>query len=189
VGIHVDYAVTATMHPKLPSTVFVDSMEIRYCFTLTASSPGADSGISWPRVCFTPDSKYLAGRSSGQLDLVEYDFRNGGFIGGTGRDGGYPMPDWYLTLERLTFEGRTARLCGVQVNTLDPADAFQVSGRVGNGPFIPATGTGIASSRWVRFPVTHIGLSHQIKSAGDETAHGIDGLAIEIQPTSRSKVH
>lgn len=187
-GIAMDYIVTATMHPKMLSTVFVDSMEISYCFTVVASSEGADSGISWQRTCFTPESKYLAVRSSGQLDLVEYDFRNGSFIAGIGRDGGYPMPDWHLTLERLTFEGQTARLCGVQLNTIDKSDVFTASSRIGNGSFRSGTSTGTATSRWVRFPVSQIGISHQVKIAGDEAGDGIDGLAIEYQITSRRKV-
>ena len=157
-GIAMNYLVTAAPHVKTLSTVYVDSMEISYCFTVVASSPGMTSGISWQRVCFTPDSKYLTGRSSGQLDLVEYDFRNESFIGGVGRDGGYEMPPWQLTLERMTFEGRTARLCGVQLNTLVALDTFSVYDRVGNGSYVPATSMGTASSRWVRFPVSQIGI-------------------------------
>jgi hypothetical protein len=179
------YTGNATFSAYTLSAVYVDSLEISYCYTVTSS---VSSGISWNRACFTDTSKYLAGRSGGQLDLIEYDFRNESFIGGTGRDGGFMMPSGQLTMERLTFEGRTARMNGVQVNTVDPTDVFSAYNKVANGAFTLGTSTGLSTSRWVRFPVTELGLSHQVKVTFDEDLEGIDGLAVEYQVTSRSKV-
>lgn len=182
----ISYTGSAVFSAYVPSVVYVDSMEISYCFSVTSS---VTSGVSWQRGVFTVDSKYILTRSTGELDIVEYDFRDGMFIEGDGRDGGRSMPDWYLTLERLTFEGATSRLNGVQVNTLSASDTFTASARINDGSYSAGTSTGASTSRWVRFPVSQLGLSHQVKISGDESVSGIDGVAIEYQMTSRSKVN
>jgi len=180
------YTGSVAFSSYVPSVVYVDSMEVSYCFSVTSS---VTSGVSWQRGTFTVDSKNILARSTGELDIVEYDFRDGTYIDGDGRDGGRDMPDWYITLERLTFEGATARLNGVQVNTLSASDTFTASARINDGSYSAGTSTGASTSRWVRFPVSQLGLSHQVKISGDETTSGVDGVAIEYQPTSRSKIN
>jgi len=179
--------VTPTFAPWTTATLKVDAMEISACFTVTNSTPGATSGISWDRVAFSPNDRYLAGRSSGQLDLVEWDFRTESYIGGDNRDGGYPMPDWFWESIRMTWEGTTARLVGVQVNTVDPTDPFVCQAKIEGGSFVTGTSTGDVRARWVTFPVNQNGIQHTVRLSGDESLTGIDGIAYEYQPLSRAK--
>jgi len=167
------------------STVRVDNVTFSICYTVPAV--GGGEGVEWRMAVFTADSRYLAIRSTGELDLIEYDFRDGEFIGGENRDGGYQMPDWFVTTQKLSFDGRTGRLNGTQVNTLGSNDVFLTQARVGDGSFVSGTGTGTSASRWTRFPLTQLGITHDVKVSGDESAEGIEALTIEYQLTSKGK--
>ena len=185
--ISVSGSVTGVFSPYTASTLKVDAMEISACYTVTNSTPGATSGISWPRVAFSPNDIYLAGRSSGQLDLIEWDKRTGDYITGDNRDGGYPMPDWFWESIRMTWEGTTARLVGVQVNTVDPTDPFVCKAKIEGGSYVTGSSTGDVRARWVNFPVNQNGIQHTVRLEGDESLTGIDGIAYEYQPLSRAK--
>lgn len=189
IGARVDPAYTgsAALVAPTPATVKVDAARYEVCYTVTTSA-SAPSWIGWDQTCFTHDGRFVGVRSVGNTDLIEWDFRANDYISGTNRDAGYEPPLAEYTTQDFSFEGVTARFSGVQVHTADLADAPNVYSKITGGSFVAGFSTGYSSSRWWRFPIGQRSINHVFKLTLSETDGGVEGLAFEFEPTSKSKV-
>jgi hypothetical protein len=165
----------------------VDAARYEVCYTVTTSA-SAPSWIGWDQTCFTYDGRFVGVRSVGNTDLIEWDFRANAYIAGDNRDAGYAPPVAEYVTQDFSFEGVTARFSGVQVHTSEVADTPSVYSKITGGSFVAGFGTGYSTSRWWRFPIGQRGINHVFKLTIPETDGGVEGLAFEFEPTSKSKV-
>lgn len=78
------HTLTGTFSEAIASYVKVDNVATQICYTVISTG----TNVKWDRAFFTPTGKYLGFRSTGEVDVIEKDWRTGVFIGGTNRDGG-----------------------------------------------------------------------------------------------------
>lgn len=185
-GERVDSSFTGSAVLAVPTqaTVRVDSVLFSVCSTVTQAF-GAPDWVGWSHACFTPQNQLLAVRTTGEIDAIERDYRNGSFVAGTSRDGGYQPPAATIDTQDITFEGVSGWVMGAQLHTLgtEPFSAFASSA---DGDYRAGFSTGIASSRWVRFPRS-TSLRHSVRFQMEETDGGIGGFVIQLNQTSRAK--
>lgn len=181
------YTGSATLVTPTASAVQVDAARYEVCYTVTTSA-SAPSWIGWDQTCFTYDGRFVGVRSVGNTDLIEWDFRANAYIEGTARDAGYVPPVADYVSQDFSFEGVTARFVGVQVHTAELTDAPTVYSKITGGSFVSGFSTGYSTSRWWRFPIGQRSINHVFKLTLPETSGGVEGLAFEFEPTSRSKV-
>ncbi len=185
-GISFVFYLEVALSPFLPSAARVDSVNvsIHYSVTTEVSLPW----VGWDQTCFTHNGIRVAVRNSGEVDLIEKDFRNNSFIIGPSRDGGYVPPNAEWTSQDFAFNGVTARFHGVQTNTSRTDDSVSVFSQITGGDWVSGFQTGYASTRWFRFPLSQRGIQHSFKLAMPETTGGIDSMTLEFDQTSTSKV-
>ncbi len=185
-GISLNFALSGTFVHYVPTTVRIDNVNISVHYSLTShySTPW----VGWDQVCFTHDGRRVAIRNTGEIDLIEKDFRNGAYIMGPHRDGGFVPPDAEWISQDFSFDGITARFHGVQINTSKPDDNPSAFSKVTGGPWAGGFQTGYSSSRWHRFPLTQRGVQHSIKLSLPEGEGGIESVTLEFDQTSTSKV-
>ena len=181
------HTLTAGIYTPTASAVQVDAARYEVCYTVTTSA-SAPSWIGWDQTCFTYDGRFVGIRSVGNTDLIEWDFRANAYIAGDNRDAGYAPPVAEYVTQDFSFEGVTARFSGVQVHTSEVADTPSVYSKITGGSFVAGFGTGYSTSRWWRFPIGQRGINHVFKLTIPETDGGVEGLAFEFEPTSKSKV-
>jgi hypothetical protein len=181
------YTGSAALAVPTPSAVRVDAARYEVCYTVTTSA-SAPSWIGWDQTCFTYDGRFVGVRSVGNTDLIEWDFRANAYIEGTARDAGYVPPAAEYVSQDFSFEGVTARFVGVQVHTAELTDAPTVYSKITGGSYVSGFSTGYSTSRWWRFPIGQRSINHVFKLTLPETSGGVEGLAFEFEPTSRSKV-
>ena len=165
-------------------TVKVDNVRLTIQYRVT--SPAA-SFVGWSQVCFTPDGRRVAIRSTGEIDILEKDFRTGNYITGINRDGGYTPPDAEWQSQNMNFNGMKAMVSGVQANTTGTTENPSFYSMIPDGSWIPAFQSGYSSSRWWRFPLSQTAIRTNIKLTLPETSGGIEALTFEVQQQSRSK--
>ena len=186
IGILGTYSASATFSPVVPSTVRVDNVAVQVCYTVISTG----TNIQWSRLAFSPNDKYVAFRSSGELDVIERDAFTSGFpfIGGTNRDSGLTPPSWYFTTQQIQWDGAKARLASVQYHGQNYNDLIQMSASVDNGSFVNGTLAGLNTSRWYGWhPNVSSGMRHSIKFEGSETDASLKGMAFEFNVQSKGK--
>jgi hypothetical protein len=178
------HTLTATFSPAVTSTVRVDNVSMQICYSV--STIGTE--IQWSRVVFSPNGKNVGFRSSGELDVIEYDYRNSSFISGTNRDGGITPPDWYFVTQQIQWDGAKARLASVQYHGQNATDLIQTSLSVDDGAYVNGALAGVNTSRWYGWhPSISSGIRHKIKFTGSETDSSLKGFALEFNTQSKGK--
>jgi hypothetical protein len=178
------HTLTATFSPAVTSTVRVDNVAAQVCYNVTTTG----TEIQWSRVVFSPNGKNVAFRSSGELDVIEYDYRNSSFISGTNRDGGIAPPDWYFVTQQIQWDGAKARLASVQYHGQNATDLIQTSLSVDDGAYVNGALAGVNTSRWYGWhPSISSGIRHKIKFTGSETDSSLKGFALEFNTQSKGK--
>jgi hypothetical protein len=168
--------VDATIGTPADATINVDSVQVKYTYTI----PTAGSGVSVDYLAFSPLRKLWALRSSGHIDEIEWNSALGAYIEGTGRDGGYAMPEGHW--KTGTFRGRNLRLSHVGVDREDQADTVDVTA-VCDRATTEATVT--AQARYVRFGVGQQGWNHSLQFAVTEAQNGIVRAVMVFTDLSR----
>lgn len=176
------YSGSASIVLPTLSTARVDNVNIQVECTVPAAT---SSWVGWDHVCFTSDGRRVGVRSTGEMDLLERDFRNGSYIEGSNRDGGYSPPDATWESQNMEINGFKSFIARIQVSTIEPDDAFSVATKIPGGDYVDGFGTGYSTSRWYRFPLSQTGTRSNIKLTVPETDGGVEALAIDIQQQSR----
>jgi len=170
--------------PATLATVRVDNVAMKVCYTVT--SPGVN--VQWSQVNFSPNGKYLGFRSTGELDIIEKDFRTGIFIGGTNRDSGLVPSNWFFTTQQIQWDGAKARLASVQYHGQNYTDVVNVGVSVDNSAYVSGTLEGVQTSRWYKFhPSVSSGIRHNVKITGNESDASLKGYTLEFSVQSRGK--
>ena len=183
--ISATYTGSAVRSDYVLNTVYVDNVNMNVTYTVSTSS--TPLWVGWGQTCFTPDGKRIAIRTTGEIDIVEKDFRNSSYIVGTNRDGGYapPQAEWWS--QNIDFTGGGAQLRNCQINTTYPTDTPSAFSKVSNGSWVGSFQTGYSTSRWWRFPLSQSGIHFQLKLTLPETLGGIETLSVEFDQTSKSR--
>jgi hypothetical protein len=184
IGILGTYSAFAVFDPATLATVRVDNVAMKVCYTVTI--PGVN--VQWSQVNFSPNGKYLGFRSTGELDIIEKDFRTGVFIGGTNRDSGLVPSNWFFTTQQIQWDGAKARLASVQYHGQNYADVVNVGVSVDNSAYVSGTLEGVQTSRWYKFhPSVSSGIRHNVKITGSESDASLKGYTLEFSVQSRGK--
>ena len=187
IGILGVYSASAVFDPATLATVRVDNVAMKVCYTVTSTG----TNIQWNRLAFSPNDKYLAFRSSGELDVIERDAFTSGFpfIGGTNRDSGLPPPNWYFTTQQIQWDGAKARLASVQYHGDTGSDIITTGLAVDNDTnFVQGALAGVNTSRWYGWhPSVSSGIRHKVKFTGNETDNSLKGFALEFNTQSKGK--
>ena len=184
IGILGVYSASAVFDPATLATVRVDNVAMKVCYTVT--SPGVN--VQWSQVNFSPNGKYLGFRSTGELDIIEKDFRTGVFIGGTNRDSGLAPSNWFFTTQQIQWDGAKARLASVQYHGQNYTDVVNVGVSVDNSAYVSGTLEGVQTSRWYKFhPSVSSGIRHNVKITGNESDASLKGYTLEFSVQSRGK--
>jgi hypothetical protein len=174
------YTGSAALSVPTAATVRVDNVALKVCYDVTTASSGATTGISIQKSAFV-DGLNLGIRNSGQIDVFER--YNGTDVAGTGRDGGYSMPDAFFETQDMSFEGAYAQVAQVQVHTDTLADSVTVAFKSDETAY--TNGTSIVKARWKRFELSMKGIRFNGKLTFGEGAENISGLTIEYNKKSR----
>jgi len=184
IGILGTYSASATFSPVVPSTVRVDNVAVQVCYTVI--NTGTD--VQWSQVNFSPNGKYLGFRSTGELDIIEKDFRTGLFIGGTNRDSGLAPSNWFFTTQAIQWDGSKARLASVQYHGQNYTDVVDVAVSVDDSAYVSGTLEGVVTSKWYKFhPSVSSGIRHNVKITGNESDATLKGYTLEFSVQSRGK--
>ena len=184
IGILGTYSAAAIFDPATLATVRVDNVSMQICYDTTTTG----TNVKWDRAVFSPNGKYIAIRSTGETDIIEKDFRNGQFIGGTNRDSGLTPPDWFFTTQQVQWDGGKARLASVQYHGESYADVINTAVSVDGSAYVSGTLEGVNTSRWYKFhPSVSSGIRHNIKFTGSESDASLKGFALEFSIQSRGK--
>ncbi len=184
IGILGTYSASATFSPVVPSTVRVDYVAVQVCYTVISTG----TNVQWSQVNFSPNGKYLGFRSTGELDIIEKDFRTGVFIGGTNRDSGLVPSNWFFTTQQIQWDGAKARLASVQYHGQNYTDVVNVGVSVDNSAYVSGTLEGVQTSRWYKFhPSVSSGIRHNVKITGNESDASLKGYTLEFSVQSRGK--
>jgi hypothetical protein len=181
------HTLTGVFDPATLATVRVDNVAMKVCYTVTSTG----TNIQWNRLAFSPNDKYLAFRSSGELDVIERDAFTSGFpfIGGTNRDSGLTPPNWYFTTQQIQWDGAKARLASVQYHGDTGSDIITTGLAVDNDTnFVQGALAGVNTSRWYGWhPSVSSGIRHKVKFTGNETDNSLKGFALEFNTQSKGK--
>ena len=181
------HTLTGTFSEAVASYVKVDNVAAQICYTVVTSG----TNIQWSRLAFSSNDKYLAFRSSGELDVIERDAFAPGFpfIGGTNRDSGLTPPNWYFTTQQIQWDGAKARLASVQYHGDTGSDIITTGLAVDNDTnFVQGTLAGVNTSRWYGWhPSVSSGIRHKVKFTGNETDNSLKGFALEFNTQSKGK--
>jgi hypothetical protein len=187
IGVIGNFSASATFSPVVPSTVRVDNVAVQVCYTVISTG----TNIQWSRLAFSPNDKYVAFRSSGELDVIERDAFTSGFpfIGGTNRDSGLTPPNWYFTTQQIQWDGAKARLASVQYHGDAGSDIITTGLAVDNDTnFVQGALAGVNTSRWYGWhPSVSSGIRHKVKFTGNETDNSLKGFALEFNTQSKGK--
>ena len=183
IGVIGTFNLGGVFDPAILSTVRVDNVSMQICYSVTTTG----TQLQWSRATFTPNGKNVAFRSSGELDVIEYDYRSG-FINSNNRDGGLVPPDWYFTTQQIQWDGAKARLASVQYHGQNNSDIISTTMSVDDGAFVSGTLAGVQTSRWYGWhPSLSSGIRHKIKFTGSETDSSLKGFALEFNTQSKGK--
>ena len=178
------HTLTGTFSVAVASYVKVDNVAVQICYTVTSSG----TNVKWDRVTFTPNGKYLGFRSTGELDIIEKDFRYGTWIDGTNRDGGQVPPNWFFRTQEVQWDGAKGRLASVQYHGQSYADVVDVAVSVDGSAYVSGTLEGVQTSRWYKFhPSVSSGIRHNVKITGSESDASLKGYTLEFSVQSRGK--
>lgn len=184
IGVVGNFSASATFSPVVPSTVRVDNVAAQVCYTVI--NTGTD--VQWSQVNFSPNGKYLGFRSTGELDIIEKDFRTGLFIGGTNRDSGLAPSNWFFTTQAIQWDGSKARLASVQYHGQNYTDVVDVAVSVDDSAYVSGTLEGVVTSKWYKFhPSVSSGIRHNVKITGSESDATLKGYTLEFSVQSRGK--
>jgi hypothetical protein len=184
------YSASATFSPTTGSTVDLDDVEMKFCWS---DPTNATSGVSFARTSFV-DGKNFAVRNSlvanngGQIDMIEKDYLNNVWITGATRDAGLTPPDWSWTSQNYTYAPNRARISSVELHTQPLMSTATVSATTDGGGSVNATRMSAASD-WFRFAITTSGMVHQVTVAGPPTIDVLETLSFEfnIQSTGKAR--
>jgi hypothetical protein len=183
-GIVGNFSLTGVFDPAILATVRVDNVSMQICYDTTTTG----TNVKWDRAVFSPNGKYIAIRSTGETDIIEKDFRNGQFIGGTNRDSGLTPPDWFFTTQQVQWDGGKARLASVQYHGESYADIINTAVSVDGSAYVSGTLEGVQTSRWYKFhPSVSSGIRHNVKITGNESDASLKGYTLEFSVQSRGK--
>jgi hypothetical protein len=178
------HTLTGVFDSATLATVRVDNVAMKVCYTVT--SPGVN--VQWSQVNFSPNGKYLGFRSTGELDIIEKDFRTGIFIGGTNRDSGLAPSNWFFTTQAIQWDGSKARLASVQYHGQNYTDVVDVAVSVDDSAYVSGTLEGVVTSKWYKFhPSVSSGIRHNVKITGNESDATLKGYTLEFSVQSRGK--
>jgi hypothetical protein len=178
------HTLTATFSEAIASYVKVDNVATQICYTVISTG----TNVKWDRAFFTPTGKYLGFRSTGEVDVIEKDWRTGVFIGGTNRDGGLAPPNWFFTTQQIQWDGAKGQLMSVQYHGTSYQDVVSVYVSVDGNAYVSGTLEGVNTSRWYKFhPSVSQGIRHTIKIEGQEADTSLRGMALEFNTKSRGK--
>ena len=180
VKMRATHTLSAGIYTPTAAVVRVDNVALKVCYDVTTASSGATTGISIQKLAFV-DGLNLGIRNSGQIDVLER--YNGTDVSGTGRDGGYSMPDAFFETQDMSFEGAYAQVAQVQVHTDTLADSVTVAFKSDETAY--TNGTSIVKARWKRFELSMKGIRFNGKLTFGEGAENISGLTIEYNKKSR----
>jgi hypothetical protein len=182
------YSASATFSPTTGSTVDLDDVQMKFCWSDPTS---ATSGVSFARTSFV-DGKNLAVRNSlianngGQIDMIEKDYLTNVWITGATRDAGLTPPDWSWTSQNYTYAPNRARISSVELHTQPLMSTATVSATTDGGGSVNATRMSTASD-WFRFAITTSGMVHQVTVAGPPTIDVLETLSFEFNVQSTGK--
>lgn len=178
------HTLTGTFSEAIASYVKVDNVATQICYTVISTG----TNVQWSQVNFSPNGKYLGFRSTGELDIIEKDFRTGVFIGGTNRDSGLVPSNWFFTTQQIQWDGAKARLASVQYHGQNYTDVVNVGVSVDNSAYVSGTLEGVQTSRWYKFhPSVSSGIRHNVKITGNESDASLKGYTLEFSVQSRGK--
>jgi len=184
IGVVGTYSGSATFSEAIASYVKVDNVATQICYTVISTG----TNVKWDRAFFTPTGKYLGFRSTGEVDVIEKDWRTGVFIGGTNRDGGLAPPNWFFTTQQIQWDGAKGQLMSVQYHGTSYQDVVSVYVSVDGNAYVSGTLEGVNTSRWYKFhPSVSQGIRHTIKIEGQEADTSLRGMALEFNTKSRGK--
>ena len=184
------YTASATFSATTGSTVDLDDVEMKFCWS---DPTNATSSVSFARTSFV-DGKNFAIRNSlianngGQIDMIEKDYLNNVWITGATRDAGLTPPDWSWTSQNYTYAPNRARISSVELHTQPLMSTATVSATTDGGGSVNATRMSTASD-WFRFAITTSGMVHQVTVAGPPTIDVLETLSFEfnIQSTGKAR--
>lgn len=184
------YSASATFSATTSSTVDLDDVEMKFCWS---DPTNATSGVSFARTSFV-DGKNFAIRNSlianngGQIDMIEKDYLTNVWITGATRDAGLTPPDWSWTSQNYTYAPNRARISSVELHTQPLMSTATVSATTDGGGSVNATRMSTASD-WFRFAITTSGMVHQVTVAGPPTIDVLETLSFEfnIQSTGKAR--
>ena len=178
------HTLTGVFDPATLATVRVDNVAMKVCYTVI----NTETDVQWSQVNFSPNGKYLGFRSSGELDIIEKDFRTGLFIGGTNRDSGLAPSNWFFTTQAIQWDGSKARLASVQYHGQNYTDVVDVAVSVDDSAYVSGTLEGVVTSKWYKFhPSVSSGIRHNVKITGNESDATLKGYTLEFSVQSRGK--
>ena len=184
IGVVGTYSGSAAFSEAIASYVKVDNVATQICYTVISTG----TNVKWDRAFFTPTGKYLGFRSTGEVDVIEKDWRTGVFIDGTNRDGGQAPPNWFFTTQQIQWDGAKGQLMSVQYHGTSYQDVVSVYVSVDGNAYVSGTLEGVNTSRWYKFhPSVSQGIRHTIKIEGSEADTTIRGMALEFNTKSRGK--
>ena len=184
IGVVGTYSGSAAFSEAIASYVKVDNVATQICYTVISTG----TNVKWDRAFFTPTGKYLGFRSTGEVDVIEKDWRTGVFIDGTNRDGGQAPPNWFFTTQQIQWDGAKGQLMSVQYHGTSYQDVVSVYVSVDGNAYVSGTLEGVQSSRWYKFhPSVSQGIRHTIKIEGSEADTTLRGMALEFNTKSRGK--
>ena len=184
IGVVGTYSGSAAFSEAIASYVKVDNVATQICYTVISTG----TNVKWDRAFFTPTGKYLGFRSTGEVDVIEKDWRTGVFIGGTNRDGGLAPPNWFFTTQQIQWDGAKGQLMSVQYHGTSYQDVVNVYVSVDGNAYVSGTLEGVNTSRWYKFhPSVSQGIRHTIKIEGSEADTTLRGMALEFNTKSRGK--
>lgn len=184
-GMMFNFYIEGAFVPFTPPTVRVDNVNMRVHYSVT--SEFSPSWVGWDQACFTADGRRVAVRSTGEIDLIEKDFRNDSFISGTNRDGGYAPPDgeWYS--QNIEADGNKIFFNKAFVNSIAPDDAFGVFSKTNSATWVEGLQVGYSTSRWWRFPLSQTAFIHNFKLTMPEASEGVTSMSFELTQQSKSR--
>jgi hypothetical protein len=173
--------VSGSVALRTPSTavVRVDNVAYKTCYTISAVSPGVDSGVAWSGVSWLDPNKLWAIRSTGNIDELRFNTVTRQWIDGDGRDGGYSMPAPYWE-SQLLRPSQVSLLAWVYVEKEVGGETITVKGLTDRNGYVTAS---VVRDSY-KFKVTQQGKSHKLKFEIDETSQGLRSATLEFKPLS-----
>jgi len=173
------YTGSAALVVPTAATVRADDVAYKTCYTVSAVSPGVDSGVAWKCVSWLDPNKLWGIRSTGNIDEIRFNTVLGAWIEGDGRDGGYSMtaPYWESHWMR---PAQVSLLAWVHVEKETGSESMTVSAKTDRAGYV----SGAVLRDAYKFKVTQQGKAHKVKFTLDETSDGIYSATLDYKPLS-----